>query len=84
MAIGILLFSAVVLFQLVTLPVEFNASKRSLAALEGQGILSDSEIRPVRKVLSAAAFTYVAAAAVAVANLLRLLILFTGGNRRRR
>ncbi|NLJ88125.1 MAG: zinc metallopeptidase [Epulopiscium sp.] len=83
-AIGILLFSAVVLFQLVTLPVEFNASKRALAALEGQGILSDSEIRPVRKVLSAAALTYVAAAAVAVANLLRLLILFTGGNRRRR
>jgi len=81
--LGIILFCAVVFFQIITLPVEFNASKRALVALEGQGILSDNEIRPARKVLSAAALTYVAAAAVAVANLLRLILLANGGRRRR-
>jgi len=72
---GIILFTAAVAFYLVTLPVEFNASKRAIATLEGSGILSVSEIEPAKKVLRAAAMTYVASAAVAVANLLRLVLL---------
>lgn len=78
--VGILCFSAAVLFQLVTLPVEFNASGRALRALEDGGILRDEEVRLTRKVLSAAALTYVAGAASAILQLLRLLILT---NRRR-
>ena len=74
--IGIILFSAVVLFQLVTLPVEFNASHRALAALEGANFLDDVELGQARKVLSAAALTYVAAALTAILQLLRLLLLF--------
>ncbi len=77
---GIILFSAVVLFQLVTLPVEFNASNRAVAVLGGDGMLSNQEVRGVKKVLSAAAMTYVAAAATAVMNLVRLLVL-TNRNR---
>lgn len=77
---GIILFMAVVAFQLITLPVEFNASLRATRILVENGILDDEEIRPVKKVLSAAAFTYVASAIVAVANLLRLIIL--ANNRR--
>lgn len=73
--IGILLFSAVVLFQLVTLPVEFNASRRAVAVLEDQNLLDLEEVKGAKKVLSAAAMTYVAAAAVAIANLLRLVFL---------
>ena len=73
--IGIVLFSAVVLFQLVTLPVEFNASRRAVAVLEDQSLLDPEEVRGAKKVLSAAAMTYVAAAAVAIANLLRLVFL---------
>jgi len=75
MDIGIYLFLAAVIFQVVTLPVEFNASKRALLQLENGGYLARDEIRSARKVLSAAALTYVAAAAVAVMHLVRLLIL---------
>lgn len=70
---GIILFSSVVLFQIVTLPVEFNASKRAISVMEEQYILSDSELVGAKKVLSAAAMTYVAATIVALANLLRLV-----------
>ncbi len=79
--LGILCFSFAVLFQLVTLPVEFNASSRALALLGEQGILSESELPYTRKVLKAAALTYVASAAAALLQLLRLLLLF-GGRRR--
>lgn len=78
--IGILLFSLVVLFSLVTLPVEFNASRRALATLEGSAILDSDEIGGARSVLSAAALTYVASALQAILNLLRLLVL-SGRNR---
>lgn len=79
--IGILMFSAAVLFQLVTLPVEFNASGRALKLLSETGILQKDEVSDIRKVLSAAALTYVAAAATAVLQLLRLLRLFGGNDR---
>lgn len=75
MDLGILLFAGAVVFQLITLPVEFNASHRALAQLESYGFLARSEIPAARKVLSAAALTYVAATAVAVLHLVRLLIL---------
>lgn len=71
--IGILFFIGAVLFQIVTLPVEFNASNRALAMLSKEGFITSSELRPVRAVLSAAAMTYVAATIVAIAQLLRLL-----------
>ena len=64
------------MFSIVTLPVEFNASSRAVAMLGDFGILSQSELAPVKKVLSAAAMTYVASAAMAVAQLLRLVLLF--------
>ena len=80
--IGIIMFSAAVLFQLVTLPVEFNASARALEQLESNGILYRDEVSQTRKVLSAAALTYVAAAATAMLQLLRLIILFGGRGRR--
>jgi len=73
--LGILLFTAAVAFYLVTLPVEFNASTRAVRALETSGVLTRDEIEPARKVLRAAAMTYVASAAVAMANLLRLILL---------
>lgn len=76
--IGILCFSFAVLFQLVTLPVEFNASKRALVLLGKQGILNESELPYTRKVLGAAALTYVAGAAAALLQLLRLVLLFGG------
>lgn len=79
--IGILMFSAAVLFQLVTLPVEFNASGRALKLLSETGILQKDEVSDTRKVLSAAALTYVAAAATAVLQLLRLFRLFGGNDR---
>ena len=78
--IGILMFSLSVLFQLVTLPVEFNASSRAVRLLDENGILVGQEVGQTRQVLSAAALTYVAGAAVSILQLLRLLILF--GNRR--
>ena len=71
---GILLFSGVVLFQLITLPVEFNASRRALAALRTSGLVSEYEIDGSRKVLTAAAMTYVAAAAAAILQLLYFLL----------
>ncbi len=73
--LGILLFLAVVAFQLVTLPVEFNASRRAMETLEMQMYLNAEELAGARKVLSAAAMTYVAALVAAVANLLRLMAL---------
>ena len=80
--LGIWVFSLAVLFQIVTLPVEFNASNRAMAMMERYGILSGEELRSTRKVLSAAAMTYVAAAASSILQLLRLVILFGGGRRR--
>ncbi|MGM0378252.1 MAG: zinc metallopeptidase [Bacillota bacterium] len=73
--IGIMLFSAVLLFQLVTLPVEFNASKRALNQLTTQGLVYNDEQKKAKKVLNAAALTYVAALAVSVGQLIRLFIL---------
>ena len=75
MDIGILLFAAAVVFSIVTLPVEFNASKRAVVLLRERGLLSPQEIGGARKVLSAAALTYVAATAMAVLQLVRLLLL---------
>lgn len=75
MDIGIALFSFAVLFGLVTLPVEFNASSRAIQILSQNGYLAPDEIEPARKVLNAAAWTYVASAAMAVFQLVRLLIL---------
>jgi len=72
--LGILFFSGAVLFQLVTLPVEFDASRRAVAILGGQNILTPVELQGTRKVLSAAALTYVAAAAAAVMQLLYFLM----------
>ena len=79
--VGILMFSLAVLFQLVTLPVEFNASSRAVRLLDSQGILSGEEVDGTRKVLKAAALTYVAAAAGSILQLLRLVILFGGRDR---
>ncbi len=81
MLAGIVLFSFTVLFTLVTLPVEFDASRRALHMLEGQNYLYDSELSGAKKVLTAAAMTYVAAAATAIVNLLRLLSLVSSRNR---
>lgn len=78
--IGIILFATVVFFQVITLPVEFNASSRALKLLGQYNYLSNDEIKPAKKVLSAAALTYVAAAAVAISNLLRLLLIFSRRN----
>ena len=82
LTLGIALFSLVVIFQLITLPVEFNASRRAVDILSSSGILMQEEIPAVKKVLSAAALTYVAATLTAVLQLLRLVILF--GNRNSR
>jgi len=79
---GIILFSLAVVFQVVTLPVEFNASKRAIARLGEVGILYDDELRQSKKVLDAAALTYVAAAAATILQLLRLILLFGGGRNR--
>ena len=79
---GIFFFSFAVMFQLITLPVEFNASRRALVLLEEQGILSQQELPYTKKVLGAAALTYVAAAASSILQLLRIIMLF-GGRRRR-
>lgn len=76
--IGIWVFSLAVLFQIITLPVEFNASNRALAMLDDYGILGQDEKRKAKSVLSAAAMTYVAAAAASILQLLRLMILFGG------
>lgn len=76
--IGIILYSAVVLFSLITLPVEFNASRRALSTLDSYGILSPEENAAAKKVLSAAAMTYVASTLAAIGSLLRLIAIFGG------
>lgn len=81
--LGLLLFSFTFLFQIITLPVEFNASNRALSILEAEQILDGEELDGARKVLRAAALTYVAAAIGAFLNVLRLFLLFGGGGRRR-
>ena len=79
--IGVACFSLSIVFQLVTLPVEFNASRRAMEAIENGQILTDEEQRGARKTLSAAALTYVAATAVSVAQLLRILTIVSGRRR---
>lgn len=79
--LGLAFFALATVFQLVTLPVEFNASSRALLALE-QGGMSQTDLKASKKVLTAAALTYVAALAVSLANLLRLIVLVNGGRRR--
>lgn len=79
--IGIWAFALSTVFQLITLPVEVNASNRALAAIEEGGLLTEDEYPMARKTLSAAAMTYVAALAVSLAQLLRLLLMFGGRNR---
>ncbi|MCI8877117.1 MAG: zinc metallopeptidase [Lachnospiraceae bacterium] len=78
--LGIICFSLAVLFQLVTLPVEFDASRRAVNILGSTGILSEEELPMTKKVLGAAALTYVAGAAAAILQLLRLMLLFGGRN----
>ncbi|MDD4679267.1 MAG: zinc metallopeptidase [Clostridia bacterium] len=82
--IGIIAFSAAVLFQLITLPVEYNASNRAIAALESGGMIQGDETGSTRKVLNAAALTYVAATLMSILQLLRLLLIAGGGRRNRR
>ncbi len=82
--VGIILFSTATLFQLVTLPVEFNASARAVTALEQSGRFTDEELKGVKKVLTAAALTYVAALFVSLMSLLRLILLVSGNNGHRR
>ena len=81
MDIGIVLFFFVLLFQIITLPVEFNASSRGMKQLETCGALSDSELPLAKKVLSAAAMTYVASVAVSLAQFLRLILISSGRRR---
>ncbi|OXS80261.1 zinc metallopeptidase [Domibacillus enclensis] len=76
--LGIVLMAAGVLFQVVTLPVEFNASNRAMDQIVASGVIRNDEEREARKVLNAAAMTYVAAAAVAVLELVRLVLMYTG------
>lgn len=78
---GIILFSLTVVFQLVTLPTEFDASRRAVKALGGYGYMNDEELKGTKKVLSAAAMTYLAALFVALASLLRLLLIVSGRRR---
>lgn len=74
--IGLLLYSAIALFQIATLPVEFNASRRAMDSIKERELLADDEVGSAKKVLSAAAMTYVASMIVALANLLRLILRF--------
>lgn len=78
--IGILAFAAVLLFQVVTLPVEFDASRRAVASLRNQNLLTETELSAVKKVLTAAAFTYIASALSTFLQLLRLVLLFSNRN----
>lgn len=78
--VGVILFSAVVVFHLVTLPVELNASRRAVAQLSSSGIISGTEVPMVKKVLGAAALTYLAATLSSIATLLYYLMIFTGGD----
>ena len=81
--VGVACFAMSTIFQLVTLPTEFDASRRAINAIESYGILSRDELGDAKKVLSAAAMTYVAALAVSLMQLLRLLLIVGGSNRRR-
>lgn len=81
--LGIVLFAGAVLFYLVTLPVEFDASRRAIRVLEDQGMLTDQELKGAKSVLRAAAMTYIASALVAFASMLRLILLARGRNDRR-
>ena len=81
--LGIAAFGLSFVFQLITLPVEFNASRRAMEAISGANILTEEEQRGARKTLNAAAMTYVAATATALAQLLRLIVIFGGRGRRR-
>ena len=81
--VGIACFGLSLVFQLITLPVEFNASRRAIQAIESGNLLTEEEQRGAKKTLKAAAMTYVAATAVALAQLLRLIVLFGGRGRRR-
>ena len=81
--LGIACFGLSLVFQLITLPVEFNASRRAMQTISSANILTEEEQRGARKTLTAAALTYVAAAAVSLMQLLRLIMIFGGGNRRR-
>ena len=82
--LGIILFGATTLFQLVTLPVEFDASARALGTIDGTGLLEGEERRGAKKVLTAAALTYVAALLMSLLQLLRYLLIFAGRDNRRR
>ena len=82
--VGILLFSLTTIFQLVTLPVEFNASRWALDAIESQGLLDSSELRGAQKVLRAAALTYVAALLMSILQLLRYVLIFVGRSQNNR
>lgn len=79
---GVILYGFVALFQFITLPVEFDASKRALQTISTHGFLNDNEYHGAKKVLTAAAMTYVAALASALATILRLLLVISGGKRR--
>ena len=81
--IGVLLFAFGVLFQIVTLPVEFDASKRALATLSEMGYLNENEMTGARKVLKSAAMTYVASAAASILSLIRIILIAQGGRRSR-
>lgn len=81
--LGIACFGLSLVFQLITLPVEFNASRRAISAIEESGLLTQDEQKGAKKTLTAAAMTYVAATAVALAQLLRLLVIFGSRGRRR-
>ncbi len=83
MLVGIAAYSLAIVFQLVTLPVEFNASRRAMRCLSGSGTMSDAELKGSRRVLTAAAMTYVAALAVGLLSVLRLLIIAGSHSRRR-
>ena len=78
--VGILLFSLTTIFQLVTLPVEFNASRRAIATIEDSYLLDEDEVRGAEKVLRAAALTYVAALLMSMLQLLRYVLIFLGRN----
>ena len=82
--IAIALYSLATVFQLVTLPVEFNASRRAMASLEAMGFYSQDELAGSKRVLSAAAMTYVAALITSILSLLRFVLIVTGGRNRRR
>lgn len=83
MLVGIAAYSLAIVFQLVTLPVEFNASRRAMRCLTGSGTMSDAELKGSRRVLTAAAMTYVAALAVGLLSVLRLLVIAGSHSRRR-